>query len=1307
MRKKLLREKLIPCSSKAEKDLNVLWKMVNADDSDLSPITASGCYGVLASFREGDTTNDIAKLMSVHGEEGGLTLYATAADREALVKGLKWLDPQATILPEASVAELSDQFLSCLNDSPIPNGSVESMTEFIKSRTWDEKHLWGGTMEEFWKMLDCIVDQAERWRILRQFITYNMAWQTKLIWYPCDALHRVATYVMSFNGVCLPDSPEELQEAVTAYAKMLVPVDETHPRLCKRRKDGNCNVIDGEVQLLYCIPSQTSLADWDFYQHMRSISAHSQHDSGLLTSHNVLNVLDIVLSHFKHRVAGQLRYLYYSGERSRGIEATLCGLTTMNEFRDLLVTEGLCNTDRHTDSWDTLWTRINACDKFKTFYLDKDENKEKMEYNWSDIYISVWVEKFSKVAYKALKETLDTDPVFGMIDTNLGLDKISEMSQENFQRMFKHCSGTNYKEEEFLSSFLLDPEHLPQRIILNAFNKKYRLDVVAGDPYKKFWKKEVKGSYFSPSLLEFVWLLMYAHFSEGSFNSISNLTNPPTYNQVTTSNDEIKSLSRRFLRCVVFSISISHNSSARIWQGGYFPRDRTSDVRDNKMSKGTQKVFLMMSAISETCSFFAQLGTNPNIPMMAPISDWVDSSEYDLKIFEKSLRDPVFMFTFFFCQQVNLQEEKWKTLKSKDFKVFCCDLIDATLRRFPGLSFVTSLKRASPYFLGNYTDGAQTTLSLSPDPAKLPQLSKEKGHLLVVIGDERYSQIQPPESYDVPPQDRPITHSISQFASWSLHYPSLFELLEKYSEKNESHNTQQVEVEAVAEVNPVSYNVDAQEVARAVQADAQAEVQAVDAGSAHGQAPDMSFAEAHVQLSIGQQGETAGGGDLSDDTAPIAEVLDDTSVEIIKTHVLSAGAEDSSGDAEAAAVVAAAFAAEAAAAAAGASAAPNVAANTSVGISEGVAHVPGFNDTAGPGDSLGPAEAAAAASAASAAASSAAAASAAAAAAASSATAAVTAVGDAAEAAAAPNVAANAPAVSGSSRTAILAAVAAESITWPHYAVAPSRRANDQVMEGADISQPPRKRRKRQGSPTEEGGRSGEGRKPRKKSRKGEEDEENQSDSQPTAKQAAVAVEGKKGPITLNDVSEALKKFAPKVIDLTNEGNVNEEEIEKNFSELDEVAKTQCLLVFFKLWTRCNEIDKSNKRKEAWKSHPYVDDEAACDDMKDDEGEFLENEEDHHFIDHEHVDDEGYNPNHRNIPDEMRGQPQGESDVDSGDDISALTLRNGPHYVGEGPLSPTGGYESDSISARRRQSQRGKTPEDERDDEGERNFIDH
>jgi hypothetical protein len=80
-----------------------------------------------------------------------------------------------------------------------------------------------------------------------------------------------------------------------------------------------------------------------------------------------------------------------------------------------------------------------------------------------------------------------------------------------------------------------------------------------------------------------------------------------------------------------------------------------------------------------------------------------------------------------------------------------------------------------PDWIGNYTLGGSSTLSMSPNPTLLKKLYDQKGFLLEVLGDDRYSQPEPIQQTSL--LLHPITHRISEFADWSVHYPSFFEFL--------------------------------------------------------------------------------------------------------------------------------------------------------------------------------------------------------------------------------------------------------------------------------------------------------------------------------------------------------------------------------------------------------------------------------------------------------------------------------------------------------------------------------------------------
>jgi hypothetical protein len=218
MRVQLNLSKLVPVDNDDALKQNAMWNMVNCYDPMDSPVLGS-FSGVLASFQEG-TSNVSTNLLPVYGLMDGLNLVAIPADKATIGNALKWLcGDDVSIDERSSLQELCSQFLHHLNEMDIPNGSVDRLTEFIQRRTWDENHLWGGTMAEFWKMVTAAEDEREKWRILRVFIDSNMSWQTRLAFFAIDALHRGAVANMAFNGLYIPGSDLKLQEAITAYVR--------------------------------------------------------------------------------------------------------------------------------------------------------------------------------------------------------------------------------------------------------------------------------------------------------------------------------------------------------------------------------------------------------------------------------------------------------------------------------------------------------------------------------------------------------------------------------------------------------------------------------------------------------------------------------------------------------------------------------------------------------------------------------------------------------------------------------------------------------------------------------------------------------------------------------------------------------------------------------------------------------------------------------------------------------------------------------------------------------------------------------
>ena len=180
----------------------------------------------------------------------GLNLLAVPADPASIQNMFKWLcGDEVSINKPSLTQELGAKFLNHLNKMGIPNGTVDHLTDFIQSRTWDESHVWGGTMAEFWKIVKATEDEREKWSILCVFIDSNMSWQSRLSFFSIDAFHRGGAGNIAFNDSHLPGSEKKSQEAVSEYAKKLEPVSETYFTLCVQTESGSLTLIEHSIKL--------------------------------------------------------------------------------------------------------------------------------------------------------------------------------------------------------------------------------------------------------------------------------------------------------------------------------------------------------------------------------------------------------------------------------------------------------------------------------------------------------------------------------------------------------------------------------------------------------------------------------------------------------------------------------------------------------------------------------------------------------------------------------------------------------------------------------------------------------------------------------------------------------------------------------------------------------------------------------------------------------------------------------------------------------------------------------------------------
>jgi hypothetical protein len=168
---------------------------------------------------------------------------------------------------------------------------------------------------------------------------------------------------MAFNGLVLPGSDIKLRERVSTFVRDLVPVNAKNSKLSLKQENGPTVPIDSDISLWYNVPTDTGPS---YLMEMQHFSSECQANQAKLTPHTVIDLLRTVLTYFKRSVIDQeLSYLYYPGETTKGIEATLCGVkkdeeqSTKTSFRDILIRDHLCDSD----SWKDLSKRIESINK--------------------------------------------------------------------------------------------------------------------------------------------------------------------------------------------------------------------------------------------------------------------------------------------------------------------------------------------------------------------------------------------------------------------------------------------------------------------------------------------------------------------------------------------------------------------------------------------------------------------------------------------------------------------------------------------------------------------------------------------------------------------------------------------------------------------------------------------------------------------------------------------------------------------------------------------------------------------------------
>ena len=179
---------------------------------------------------------------------------------------------------------------------------------------------------------------------------------------------------------------------------------------------------------------------------------------------------------------------------------------------------------------------------------------------------------------------------------------------------------------------------------------------ISGDPYKKPCPQEVTGHVgknYPPALLNFLWLLLYAHLSPESNRAIkilvSRTSNLEKFPQQAVTDHSEQAKARKSCRCLVLVISVAVRASNDCWRPGYFTREGRSAMITNAMGMQSQTAHLLVSAIIHSCSFFADIGLNPTMPDLENTLDFAAQSTIGLMV----TKDLLLLHTVGFCAHVH------------------------------------------------------------------------------------------------------------------------------------------------------------------------------------------------------------------------------------------------------------------------------------------------------------------------------------------------------------------------------------------------------------------------------------------------------------------------------------------------------------------------------------------------------------------------------------------------------------------------------------------------------------------------------
>ena len=703
VRETINEEKLLAHDTEEQREVNIFWKLVNASFNGDNPLGGKAKFvlaiiGPVASDNGESDNGETDRQFFVHSKKDDLKCPVVPATAAGIAEAMSWVN-RKEIAPEASVHQGFAKFLKTI--MPILNKPASDLIKFVKGHEWVGPFWNSQDVEDLMADVENANTEGKQWRILRRFITFNFAWQTRLVLCPIDGLHRATLASNILNGISVKGASMELNRMVETLWKRLHP-GENGKLMIDNITGGTSRIMDTFMIIDYIAPD---VINPEFCFSMLEHSAQTQHDESQHLDHTILNVLAVLQKRIK-------THCLVDPAGTRGLTKILNGFGgNLEAFQRLLVSDELCSEEES---------------KFIVSQI-KSPNKAKLldDSTLAGHYIDLWMHYAIKKLYEALVSFATELPITSNIEPAVHLslfrtvgDKVG-MSLEEFRQMFKtHYSDPKerYKSEVFGGNYRWSFDQLSDEQRLVRLLEK-------DDPYLKPWREvstrvstRTRGLVkFPAELLELVWLL--------HLGTLSPETNEAVGTFLTESAWKLKRQALSCCRCLILCIFSSSNLSYYYWHNGYFDRKvkQTTKIhmKANKMGPRCQAFFVLISATRQWCGDYAKSMHCPAI-----FTSGISKLEGDNTGKYAKLTDPLFTYTVLFLWQnladtTRLKEEnKGRNPDCSEMKIKLASTLDIGVR--------LDTTNASVSVRNNHGKGVRNNhgKGVAPISTWLPELSK-------------------------------------------------------------------------------------------------------------------------------------------------------------------------------------------------------------------------------------------------------------------------------------------------------------------------------------------------------------------------------------------------------------------------------------------------------------------------------------------------------------------------------------------------------------------------------------------------------